>query len=398
MYKYKKACLKDYSERKKSALDEPIDSFKKEVVSYTNVGQNVFPIVKAYDDRLFNSPSEIAYYDLQNGLRIVFGIDVEDKFIILDKAQLEKMNLNQEEIAEVANRNLRILASGKCDIGVKDFSKIDSKLEPFYTLKTSKPISPSLMLIDEFWNDQLLKVIKDKDIIISMPSKDDIYFCSLKNEGSFWALRIITEKKFEQAKNEGNELSPFIFTRRDNRWMQLGVDAKSTTKKVEEPKLGDVLIANPNVGHIKSMENAVILIFKTDDDFYYGVGINSKPMEKLKDALEGSEHDDINVYPGGIVSTDTMTFIHSVPNQIEKSAEIIDNVFYGGKFYDLLAKYDNGEISNNDLFIFKGYYGWKKHQLIGEIQSGGWKVTKATKEMVFNSPKDQLYNSLIHND
>jgi putative transcriptional regulator len=381
----------------RSSLNEPIDSFKKEMDTYTNVGQNVFPIIKAFDDRLFNSPSDIIYYDNQNGLRTVFGIDVGDKFIILDKTQLSQMNLSKEEITEVAFRNIRKLASEKCDIGVKDYSKLDSKLQPFYTLKTTKPISPSLMHIDELWDDQLLKVVKDEEIVISMPSKDDIYFSSFNNEGSFWALRIITEKKYEQAKNEGNELSSFIFLRKDNRWFQLGVNADNAAKNVEDPKVGDVLISNPNDIYKSNMNNSVILIFEMTDDFCLGVGIDSNPIETLKDALEDSDHDNISVYSGGIIDTDTLTFLHSVDSEAEKSDLISENVYYGGDFPELMTKYESGEISEKDLFIFKGYYGWKKHQLIGEIQNDGWIVKKATKEMIFNTPKDELYNSLIEN-
>lgn len=331
--------------RKKTPQSTSPESSVKDLDSYVNVGQNVYPLIKSYDDPVFiNRQSPLVARDLNNSLFVVYGVETQGQFILIDQQQLAMMQLTQEQIDEVAIRNIRNLASVRCDVGSKDFTRIDPNLAPFFALKTDKPISPSFVLIDEVWEDHMMKIVEDNQLVVAMPSKDDIYFCGFKNQGSFAALRLITEKKYEQAVQEGTQLSNRLFLRRDGSWQLLAIDAGNSEMDVPEPQLGDLLLASPEFPEeMADFSKSVILIFKSTETHVYGVRLNGHAIKSLKESIEGSDHEDVPVYNGGIVQQDTLTFIHRASSCSEESEEIIDGVYFAGDLGKIMANYDANE-------------------------------------------------------
>jgi putative transcriptional regulator len=48
------------------------------------------------------------------------------------------------------------------------------------------------------------------------------------------------------------------------------------------------------------------------------------------------------------------------------------------------------------MSIFLGYAGWGAGQLVEELIQGAWLVAPATAEIVFDSPRDSLWENVLH--
>ena len=82
------------------------------------------------------------------------------------------------------------------------------------------------------------------------------------------------------------------------------------------------------------------------------------------------------IYNGGPVEQDNLYFIHNIPDLIPNSIEISNGIFWGGDFESTRRHINNGIIKEDNIRFFLGYTGWEANQLINEMNSNSWIISK----------------------
>lgn len=155
--------------------------------------------------------------------------------------------------------------------------------------------------------------------------------------------------------------------------------------KTQLPKCGDILISEPNIIGDATFNRSVILLTHYDTDGAVGFILN-KPLEFNLDDIIPEVKLPFKIFNGGPVEQDNLYFIHNVPNLIEESIKISENIFWGGSFETLIQLIDKKQITENDIKFFLGYSGWDSAQLEDEITAKTWVIDhKIQPKDVFNA-------------
>ncbi|SFS54662.1 YqgE/AlgH family protein [Sphingobacterium wenxiniae] len=141
-----------------------------------------------------------------------------------------------------------------------------------------------------------------------------------------------------------------------------------------KPQKGSLLLSEPFMLD-PNFERSVILLCEHDEkDGTMGFVLNHKSNLTLADILQGVENDAFPLYIGGPVQVDALYFIHHCPDKIENSYQLIDDIYLGGDFEQVIFLVNENLIEPQDIKFFIGYAGWEPEQLEGEIQENSWAV------------------------
>lgn len=160
------------------------------------------------------------------------------------------------------------------------------------------------------------------------------------------------------------------------------------------PKAGMLLIAEPSL-HDPNFKRSVILLCEHNTEGSFGLVLNRELDLKLTDVVDDLPESDKNLYLGGPVQPETLHVLHRAGTEIQSTMEIMENVFWGGDFEtmkNLLETYPHRE---SDFRFFLGYSGWGPDQLQREIEQGGWILTPATEEIIFNEDAEKMWRLVM---
>ena len=172
----------------------------------------------------------------------------------------------------------------------------------------------------------------------------------------------------------------------------MGITKKTGLKK------GNILISKPLLNDDYFGKSVVLLT-----DYHkevVGFIINKPSNLQLNDVIEDFPEFDAQIYYGGPVAPDNLYFIHRVPEKIEGSIPIVNDLFWGGDFEQVKELINKGEINAAEIRFFLGYSGWDSDQLNQEIDSNSWiideldgslfqwDINKLWKQCVSNNEKD----------
>lgn len=155
----------------------------------------------------------------------------------------------------------------------------------------------------------------------------------------------------------------------------MGISNKSSLKK------GNVLISRPLLNDDYFHKSVVLLTDYHEE--VVGFIINKPSKLNLCDLITDFPEFDSIVYYGGPVAPDNLYFIHRVPDKVEGSIPIVNDLYWGGDFDQVKALILNGDLKSDDIRFFLGYSGWGLNQLDKEISSNAWII-------------DELEGSLFH--
>jgi len=207
----------------KYSLDTPIEDFKKEREGYVNVGQNIFPIIKSEDDPKINLSASIAGAVLKDsfadGIVVCYVLDMGDNFEMLTTKHLINFGLTIEDVRQVATRNLVNKVNTKCQVGVMDLSDSSPKAKPFFRLDMDNNFNPSMMLLDEFWDESAKEMVKSDTIAVSIPAKNILLFSDMKLMESFRTMRPVANQLYESSISDGIALTKNTFIRKNGKWV-----------------------------------------------------------------------------------------------------------------------------------------------------------------------------------
>ena len=156
-----------------------------------------------------------------------------------------------------------------------------------------------------------------------------------------------------------------------------GMDTNADIFKIETnhvvPSRGKVLISEPFL-YDEMFGRSVILLLDHSTDGTMGLVLNKPLPLSLNDVLK--EFKDINnipIYKGGPLSTDTLFYLHTLKD-VEDSLQIGKGVYLNGDF-DAIRRYIlQGNDIDGKIRFFLGYSGWEHDQLCQEIEENTWLI------------------------
>ncbi|QQL48396.1 YqgE/AlgH family protein [Mucilaginibacter ginkgonis] len=158
---------------------------------------------------------------------------------------------------------------------------------------------------------------------------------------------------------------------------------------------GRLLISEPFMMD-PNFKRSVVLLTEHTEDGSVGFVLNQQSVYLLSDVLPNVSYSDLPVFIGGPVGTDTLHFIHCVPEKISGGIEIATGIFWGGDFEhvkDLVSTY---QVTEDEIKFFAGYSGWSGGQLEYEINENAWIVaSKFDTDTLFKSDDQELWKEVI---
>ncbi len=101
------------------------------------------------------------------------------------------------------------------------------------------------------------------------------------------------------------------------------------------------------------------------------------------------------VYYGGPVQTDTLHFLHRSPGIISGGVEVVDGIYWGGEFNEVVQLIRQNKLSLTNIRFFIGYSGWGAGQLGTEMEQKTWLVTEGNKQLVFHRDTDAIWKAAL---
>lgn len=158
---------------------------------------------------------------------------------------------------------------------------------------------------------------------------------------------------------------------------------------------GSLLISEPFLGD-PNFERSVILMCEHETtQGSFGLILNQVSSLNLDDVLEQNIYPDIQLYVGGPVQHNTLHFIHRRPDLIDGGIELLKGVMWGGNFEQVKSLLNNGVLASQDIKCFIGYSGWEIDQLDAELKKDSWIISKATENIIFDTPIDNFWRSIL---
>ena len=164
-----------------------------------------------------------------------------------------------------------------------------------------------------------------------------------------------------------------------------------------KPERGDLLISEPYLPD-PNFERTVILLCEHDDNGTFGFVLNKQANASLPDLIQEAGDFDSDVFVGGPVQQNTLHFLHRSAQNFSQDRKIVEGVYWGVDFDQVLSAINLNQISKEELKFFVGYSGWSPGQLMEEMEAKSWLVyKKATPELVFHPNPEALWQEVLQN-
>lgn len=160
------------------------------------------------------------------------------------------------------------------------------------------------------------------------------------------------------------------------------------------PDKGKLLISEPFLQDV-NFGRSVILLIDHGNEGTMGIIMNKQLPLLVNDVIQEFKYlNDIPLYRGGPVSTDTLFYLHTLPD-IEGSIKIGEGTYLNGEFDSIKRYVLQGNPIEGKIRFFLGYSGWEAEQLKHEIQENTWLIGQADMDSLMNNPiKDMWKTSL----
>lgn len=162
---------------------------------------------------------------------------------------------------------------------------------------------------------------------------------------------------------------------------------------MNEPVSGAMLISDPFLKDPNFMRTVVFLC-EYNHDGAFGFVLN-RPFEETLEEFLPELKEPLPVYYGGPVQTDTLHFLHRVPQLIPGGQQVVTGVYWGGDFEKVIAGITSHSISPEDIRFYLGYSGWSAGQLEEEIEEKSWLLTMGKAPLVFHTDPGAIWPAAI---
>lgn len=165
----------------------------------------------------------------------------------------------------------------------------------------------------------------------------------------------------------------------------------------KDPKVGNILVAQPFLDEFPFRHAVVYLVGKGDDGGFLGFVMDKLTGNYLNEVFEDIEFQNkIPIYYGGPVGNNRLFYIHRYGDKVRGCLHVEGDVYFSGDFNDLMAVVDNEGYNSEMLRFFVGYSGWDEGQLEKEIREQTWVVADSPGiSILFNESGDALWHNVV---
>lgn len=160
---------------------------------------------------------------------------------------------------------------------------------------------------------------------------------------------------------------------------------------------GILLISDPFLKDPNFARTVVLLCEHQSNKGSFGFVLNKRFDQNLHDLVPDILIPNIPVYYGGPVQIDTIHFVHQQPELIKGGFEIINGVYWGGEFDQVVKMINAGKLDMNKIRFFIGYSGWSGGQLENELNEKSWILSPSSKALIFDEKDDNIWKQALKN-
>ena len=157
---------------------------------------------------------------------------------------------------------------------------------------------------------------------------------------------------------------------------------------------GKLLVSQPLIND-EFFHNSVVFLSDFSEEGIVGFIVNKPLNFDICDLIDDFPNFDTTIYYGGPVASDSLYFIHRVPNKITGSVHITKDLYWGGNFNQVKELIQNNELQPEEIRFFLGYSGWDKEQLDEEINSESW-IVDDVEESLFDWDIQKLWKERLN--
>ena len=160
------------------------------------------------------------------------------------------------------------------------------------------------------------------------------------------------------------------------------------------PSRGKILISEPFLCDATFGRSVVLLIDHTEEGSM-GLIINKQLPIFVNDIIKEFKYiEDIPLYKGGPIATDTLFYLHTLAD-ISGAIPISKGLFLNGDFEEIKRYILQGNQIDRYIRFFLGYSGWESEQLSTELRENTWLVSKEENAYLMNSDTKDMWKQAL---
>lgn len=160
------------------------------------------------------------------------------------------------------------------------------------------------------------------------------------------------------------------------------------------PSRGKILISEPFLRDVTFGRSVILLVDHTEEGSM-GLVINKQLPLLLNDIIMEFKYlDEIPLYKGGPVATDTLFYLHTLA-EVSGSIPISKGLYLNGDFDEIKKYILQGNKINERIRFFLGYSGWESEQLHNEIKENTWLVSEEEKSYLMKDNTKDMWRKAL---
>lgn len=162
------------------------------------------------------------------------------------------------------------------------------------------------------------------------------------------------------------------------------------------PSRGKILISEPFLRDATFGRSVVLLIDHTQEGSM-GLIMNKRLPLLLNEVIKDFSYlDDIPLYKGGPIGTDTLFYLHTLA-EIPGALPVSKGLYLNGDFSIVKNYILQGNKVEGNLKFFLGYSGWDLEQLNQEIKENTWIISKEDIPILMSRKTENLWKKSLKN-
>jgi putative transcriptional regulator len=164
--------------------------------------------------------------------------------------------------------------------------------------------------------------------------------------------------------------------------------------RTDKPAQGKILVSDPFLKDFY-FKRSIVLLADHSDEGTFGLILNKPTNIKFNEVVQDFPDFQADIYLGGPVKTDSLFFIHSIGENIEKTIKIMDGIYWGGDIEIVREMIKTDKIAAGQIRFYLGYSGWGPHQLEDELKEKSWVVATVKANQLLKSPPEKLWKNIV---
>lgn len=159
---------------------------------------------------------------------------------------------------------------------------------------------------------------------------------------------------------------------------------------------GQLLVASPMLAGTDFAETVLLVVYH-DDDSSLAIALNRPTWVDAAatfDDVEQLEGFAGTLWFGGPVSANQLLIVFENRGPAPEIARRVTDSIYVSPELELLEQFDFAAEAGPRFRLYAGYASWAPGRLEAEVESGAWRVLRATPEAIFTDDPEHLWERL----